>query len=259
MRLNILLPVSVWAVGCAHTGMRMPGPTGQLGKAPTPYRDSLDAPVPASSPEAVAQSAPSSPSERAEAEPSSPSPRRRARGDGAAVARAAGQLVGRSRLIVGGETYRYDCSGLVEAAHAKAGEALSGSSASLFALSRQEGVLHRRKVPHPGDVAFFDDTYDRNRNGRVDDDLTHIAVVIEMDPDGTILLAHGGTSRGRTELRMNLRHPDQRSDDSGRVLNDYLRVKRNSDKSGTKYLAGELWRGFATVEPRQYATWIPSN
>lgn len=244
MRLNILLPVSVWAVGCAHTGMRMPGPTGQLGKAPTPYRDTLDEPVPVSSPEAVAQSAPSSPSERAEAKPPPPPPRRRARGDGAAVARAAGQLVGRSRLVVGGETYRYDCSGLVEAAHAKAGEALSGSSASLFALSRQEGVLHRKKVPQPGDVAFFDDTYDRNRNGRRDDDLTHVAIVEQVDRDGTITLVHKG-SKGVTRLTMNLKHPEVRRDEDGKSLNDHLRASSNKDRGPT--LSGQLWRAFGSL------------
>ena len=31
-------------------------------------------------------------------------------------------------------------------------------------------------MPDPGDVAFFDDTYDRNRNGRIDDALLEAAL-----------------------------------------------------------------------------------
>ena len=34
--------------------------------------------------------------------------------------------------------------------------------------ARAAGVLHHRRVPEVGDVAFFDDTYDRNGNGRRD-------------------------------------------------------------------------------------------
>src|SRR5690606_3802041 len=110
-------------------------------------------------------------------------------------------------------------------------------------------AIHRRKLPRIGDLAFFDNTYDRDGDGRWDDELTHVAVVVEVEADGTIRMAHDGTSRGRTELRMNLKHPDVRLDASGRVLNDYLRVRTDKDPRSARYLAGELWRGFATVEP----------
>jgi hypothetical protein len=93
-----------------------------------------------------------------------------------------------------------------------------------------------------------DQTYDRNHNGKLDDDLTHIAVVLTVEPDGTVVMGHGGTSEGRTTLRMNLLHPDVRSDEAGRVLNDLLRREKSSDPKGTRYLASELWRGFATLE-----------
>ena len=35
--------------------------------------------------------------------------------------------------------------------------------------------------PKPGDVVFFDNTYDRNKNKRLDDSLTHIAIVVSVD------------------------------------------------------------------------------
>ena len=38
-------------------------------------------------------------------------------------------------------------------------------------------------------------------------------------------------------------------DAEGNELNGYLRTQRKSDPKKTKYLTGELWRGFATVDP----------
>ena len=41
-------------------------------------------------------------------------------------------------------------------------------------------MVHHRKVPRPGDLAFFDDTYDANHDGRTNDPLTHVAVVLSV-------------------------------------------------------------------------------
>jgi hypothetical protein len=143
--------------------------------------------------------------------------------------------------------FRDDCSGFVMAVLDRAGMPLSGNTASIYAWADERGALHRRKRPEPGDLVFFDDTYDRNHNGRTDDPLSHIAVVLEVAPDGTILMAHDGTSKGRTTLRMNLENPHLRTASDGRILNDWLRALRDSDPKGTDYLAAELWRAFATL------------
>jgi hypothetical protein len=143
--------------------------------------------------------------------------------------------------------FRDDCSGFVSAALARVGLDRSGSTASLWEAAQQEGLTHHRKDPSPGDVAFFDDTYDRDHDGKWNDPLSHVAVVLEVARDGAILLAHGGTSQGRTTLHMNLRRPHDRTDpDTGEVVNDYLRRKTTHDPPGAKYLSAELWRGFAT-------------
>lgn len=163
----------------------------------------------------------------------------------AIVVATACRFVGQPRIVLDGVTYRYDCSGLVEAALAAAGYDFAGSSAMLFEAAREAGVLHRRRLPSPGDVAFFDDTYDRNDNGRRDDPLSHVAVVEAVDADGTITLVHVG-SRGVVRFRMNLRRPEERSTEGGVVLNDYLRARSVGDGPRTRYLAGELWVGFAS-------------
>ena len=149
--------------------------------------------------------------------------------------------------------FRDDCSGFVMAALDRAGMPMSGSTASFWEEARASGFTHHRKRPHVGDLVFFDNTYDRNRNGRWDDDLTHIGVVLDVDDDGTITVAHGGTSKGRTTMVMNLSRPDARHDEGGRELNDWLRAKRSGDPKRAVYLSGELWRGFATLEDARVA------
>ncbi len=142
--------------------------------------------------------------------------------------------------------FRDDCSGYVCAVYDRDGQALEGNTASFWELSKQLRATHKRKRPQPGDLAFFDNTYDRDGNGRRDDKLTHVAIVLEVYSDGTIELAHGGTSKGRTTMRMNLYRPDEHADTDGRVLNSFLR-SRNADDDGGKRLSGELFRGFATL------------
>jgi len=214
------------ASGCAHRGgLRFPGPTGHMGGEPPSYASTLEGDRPDDVIEVHARPP-------------------RSRDGGAEVARVAGRLVGRSRLVVGGTRYRWDCSGMVMAAHAGAGHPVSGSSADLFELARERGVLHRRKRPNVGDVAFFDNTYDRNHNGRRDDDLTHVGVVESVDEQGTITVVHLG-SHGVVRIVMNLAHPHDHAGKSGRTINSYLRA--SSDKDGGPVLSGELWRAFGSL------------
>ncbi len=163
------------------------------------------------------------------------------------VARGLDALVGASELQVRGETFRYDCSGLVCAAYHQVGLDLEGRNGeALFQLARDEHVFHRRHKPQPGDVAFFDNTYDRNGNRRLDDRRTHVAVVESVGDDGTIVLVHKGGS-GVTRIRMNLRHRRLHADDDGTELNSFLRSETSKDKPWTKYLSGQLWAGFASL------------
>jgi hypothetical protein len=88
---------------------------------------------------------------------------------------------------------------------------------------------------------FFDRTYDRNKNGRVDDTLTHIAVVTSVAPDGTVTMVHRSSSKGITKLRMNTDKPDDAA------TNDVLGVYGRKDRRR----AGHLWRGYATIGGRR--------
>lgn len=146
--------------------------------------------------------------------------------------------------------FSQDCAGFVAATFHRVGLPIGGSPRWMWDRAIAAGALHRDSVPRAGDIAFFDDTYDRNHNGRRDDPLTHVAVVLSADPEsGDIVLAHGGASHGRELLRMNLLHPS----DPGR--NDGLR-RPTARPTGGPVLAGELCVGFATVRPADLPVWL---
>lgn len=145
------------------------------------------------------------------------------------------------------EGFREDCSGFVCAVAEASGLALPASTAALWELAERAGAVHHRREPSPGDLAFFDDTYDRNRNGRLDDPLSHVGVVVAVLPDGTAEVAHVSSSKGRTLLRVNLHRPHDHTDEEGRVLNDWLRARTGRDPRATAYLSGELWRAWARL------------
>jgi len=148
------------------------------------------------------------------------------------VVRAAGSHLGRP--------FPGDCSGYVLAALRAAGV----HPRLPPARSRSES-LHRasRRVarPRPGDLAFFHDTYDRDRDGRRNDRFTHVALVEAVDGT-TVTLLHRG--RGRVErVHMDLARP------SDPAANDPIRVRRRSDAPGVRTLAGELFAAFGELLP----------
>ena len=143
--------------------------------------------------------------------------------------------------------FRDDCSGFVMAATHRAGVPMTGSTRDMFEALDARGLIHSRRRPQLGDLVFFDNTYDRDRNGRWDDELTHIGVVIAVHSDDTVVVAHAGTSAGRTTMKMNLRHPDARTDARGAVINDWLRSRSSRDPEHAQHLSGQLWRAFATL------------
>lgn len=165
------------------------------------------------------------------------------------IARIAGESVGRGPVVVNGERFRMDCSGVARGIYAKAGhrlgfvtvDAAAGTRINdtrvLFELVKKNGSL-RRRDPLPGDLVFFDDTYDQNRNGLRDDPLSHVGIVekvekIEGNGDGeSVWIVHRvGTSIVRA--RMTLDRPHERHDEKGRPLNHFLRAAHRGEPGKT--------------------------
>ncbi|MBZ4418077.1 CHAP domain-containing protein [Myxococcus sp. RHSTA-1-4] len=167
--------------------------------------------------------------------------------------------VGLSSLRTVSTTVNDDCSGLTQLAYRKPGlslmpeRTLPGEN-GVKAIYRKAGELGTLSdTPRVGDMVFFRDTHDRNKDGRLNDGLTHIGIVERVGADGTVTFVHragGGVKRGR----FNLARPDARKDEKGHVLNDWLRRR---DKRNRGYLAGELVAGFASVDERWRNTATP--
>lgn len=146
------------------------------------------------------------------------------------VAAAAGYLAKGS--------FRGDCSSFVRAVFERAGVPLE--TARLPGRSASEAIFRGARPagrPAPGDIAVFHNTYDRNGDGRINDRFTHIAVVETVDWPRVTLIHRG--SAGITRVQMNLRRPNERSENSP------LRSKRGKRRPG-KILAGQLFAGFGS-------------
>jgi len=174
---------------------------------------------------------------------------------GLRIAAVARKMLSRPRYRVGRISFHRDCSGFVLAVLAQSGYDTSrllagsrgtGATAALYRHLQHLGRVHRRRVPVVGDLVFFDNTYDRNGDGRANDPLTHVGVVEHVDSDGTVTFIHR-VRRGQLRYRLNLFHPHLRRDRrSGKALNHPLRLgtPRHGKYSG---LTGELFHAFATL------------
>lgn len=172
-----------------------------------------------------------------------------------ALAKTAVRFVGQSRVQVGGRNYAPDCSGFVRGVYSTQmvdlygglGELDGGNGVGrIFTHVVEHGRIHYGPTVHPGDLVFFHNTWDFNRDGLPNDPLTHVGVVEKVDLDGTVVFV-SSVSKGIQRYRMNLKHPDTHKAADGRVLNDFLRRKHFGDPRGTYYLAGRLFAAFGTL------------
>lgn len=167
-----------------------------------------------------------------------------------ATARA---LVGKRQVKLGGRTYPSDCTGLVEAVYAQAGLSLRGKAkpgdngvTALYRYALNHGRVYNGGRPAPGDLVFFRETYDQNRDGRRNDGLTHVGLVDQVDADGTVTVIHQ-VKRGVVRYRMNLSKPHAAKDpSSGKLLNDTLRAPGPGRRFA---LTGQLFAAYASVLP----------
>lgn len=194
---------------------------------------------------------PSAPAETAAALAVKPGARER-------VIEKARALVGQKKVVVDGRGFPNDCTGLIKGVFAQEGLDLSvlaepgdNGVSAIWRFAQAKGRTYKGGHPVPGDLVFFTETYDKNRDGSRNDGLTHVGLVDALEPDGTVLIIHR-VARGVVRYRMNLEQPDTASS-GGRVINDWL---RSAEKGQRPQLTSQLFYGYATllpVEPR-YAT-----
>ncbi len=174
---------------------------------------------------------------------------RGARDSAVAIARG---LVGKSKVVLNGKKYGDDCTGLVRGVYSQLGMELMGRAESgdngvtaIYRYAQNHGRVYQGGRPVPGDLVFFRETYDLNRDGRVNDGLTHIGLVDEVSEDGTVQVIHR-VAKGVVRYRMNLSFRDSAVSAAGRPVNDYLRMAGTQNKP---QLTSQLFAGYATLLP----------
>ncbi len=156
----------------------------------------------------------------------------------------ANALLGKTDLAVRGRRFNWDCTGTVLAIYWYAGIDLAadfdkygGNGVSrLFHSLESRDLLYDTAYPLPGDVIFWDDTYDANGDGRWNDELTHVGMAVETEGDGTISFVHLNVRKGIIIERMNLREPDEQE------KNAPMRLARPGVPHPARWLAGHLYR-----------------
>ena len=171
-----------------------------------------------------------------------------------AIVQTAARLVGATTIQVHGKRISYDCAGVTRAVYLEHGIDLydggaSNSKANGVRLIHdhigRHGRFHQGPAVRPGDLVFFDNTWDYNGDGIANDPLTHVGIVERQEPDGTVIFI-SRVAGAIERYRMNLALPHVHKTAEGRVLNDYLRRKDAGDSLDTAYLTGELFAGFGT-------------
>jgi hypothetical protein len=175
-----------------------------------------------------------------------------------AIVQTAAKLVGARTIESNGRRIAYDCAGVTRAVFLRHGIDLYGSSDNdpeangvrlIYAHIQQQGTFHQGPGARPGDLIFFNDTWDYNGDGKVNDPLTHIGIVERQESDGTIVFISrvaGAVER----YHMNLGLPHVHRTVNGRLLNDYIRRKEAGDPANIGHLTGELFAIFGTrVDP----------
>ena len=178
------------------------------------------------------------------------------------AARAASLLgQGPTPFQVAGERFNPDCSGFVEAVYAAEGIRLrrilqaaapretSAVAAAWEAAGRWGRALDDRgEWPAPGDLVFFDDTWDRNGNGRRDDPLTHLGRGRVGGPAGDGHLPP--PRRPRRDPRPPRPRPARSgpAPPTGASSTRRCGCARGRD-DGAPALAGQLFVGFGRIDP----------
>lgn len=180
-----------------------------------------------------------------------------------AVVKSALQLLGQkpdARVTVNGRRFMLDCIGTVSAAWWGAGYDIQkdfnrypGNGVNrLYQSCKNWDALTLITLPLPGDIVFWENTYDRNEDGvRYNDGLTHAGIVISIDPDGTVKYLHESVTRGVSLAWFNLKHPQEAFSPDGKVWNSPMYLGSSSRKSNNPphWLSGDLWKAFGAAEP----------
>jgi len=173
------------------------------------------------------------------------------------VVEGALSLLGKDTLAVNGETFPNDCTGLARAAYWHAGIDLAKDFAKytgngvtrIYKTLEVSKLLYVSDRPLPGDIIFWDNTYDRNEDGIWNDQLTHTGIVVSVSGDGQIEYVHANYRKGIVIEYMNLTDPDTHTKNvRGETvyINSAMRMRGQvvNDKWLSSHLVKEFGKGY---------------
>lgn len=163
------------------------------------------------------------------------------------------QIIGVEELIVNNRSFSMDCSGTVMAIYWYAGIDLAqafpnytgGGTERIYKFLRDKDLLYKTELPKPGDIIFWDNTFDKNGNGKLDDYLTHMGMVVSIDNYGNIEYIHENYRKGIILAKMNLYKPDEYYeiiDGEKIILNDPMRMRGSPESKD--WLSSQLYTDF---------------
>lgn len=156
------------------------------------------------------------------------------------------QSIGLNSFSYNSRSFLYDCSGFIFYVFYRAGIDLFsyvidkspyGGVHQLFLIANNYFSTSTISF-NIADIIIFDNTYDRNKNGKDDDLYTHVALIVDIKDDGTITYIHKSNS-GVQKGYMNLLKSDFHTI-NGEVINSYVK------DSGENGLSAKLFNTFAT-------------
>jgi hypothetical protein len=165
------------------------------------------------------------------------------------------QVLGQTRLEINGKSFPYDCSGTVRAIYWFAGIDLARRFARyggngvnrLYRTLEDLQLLYDTTRPVPGDLIFWDNTYDRNGDGEWNDPLTHAGMVVRTAEDGGIEYVHLNYHKGIVIEFINLLDSDTHQVKAGgtvRIVNSPMRLGAAGRSQPGRWLASHLYRKF---------------
>ena len=151
--------------------------------------------------------------------------------------------------------FRRDCSGYVEAILGTLGHDVSQFTNSyglrtngvsqIHEYVERSGSIYKDELPKKGDLIFFSNTYDVNRDGKQNDGLSHIGVVTAVDSEGTVSFKHVIRNGVETDY-INVSKPTLHTY-NGRIINSYIR--RASKNAAYPALTSQLFDFFGSLNP----------
>ena len=115
------------------------------------------------------------------------------------------------------------------------------STAELYQYAFKQKSVYHTSRPAIGDLAFFHNTVDRNRDGRWNDWHSLIGIVESIDDQDTITILVFTSQLER--IKLNLKYPELHKSKKGDILNSQLRPNEGS-QVGT---SAKLFAGFANL------------